>query len=134
MFLFLAVLLIIALFFAPRETKAVPPLFEDAPETTPKMMVMQYALSYGVNPELALAIASCESQLKPYAKNAKSSAKGLYQFLNSSWEGFSREKWGMVPNVLNPRYNAELGAYVLSTYGTSPWDSSKDCWKENALT
>lgn len=134
MFLLVAVLTIIALFFAPRETKAQPSLFESAPETTPQMMVVQYAQSYGVSPSLALAIATCESQLKPWARNAHSTAKGLFQFLDSSWEGFSREKWGFIPDPLNPRYNAELGAYVLKEYGTTPWNASKDCWKEKGLT
>ena len=40
---------------------------------------------WGVNPNLAVRIVECESGFKPTIKNRKSSAYGLFQFLNSSW-------------------------------------------------
>lgn len=40
----------------------------------------------GIDPEKALAIAYCESSFDPYAKNPNSTAKGVYQFLDGTWE------------------------------------------------
>lgn len=43
------------------------------------------ALAANVSPDVALAIAQCESRLDPYAANPVSSAKGLYQFTDGTW-------------------------------------------------
>lgn len=39
-----------------------------------------------VNPQTALRIAMCESSLNPQARNPTSSAKGLYGFLDGTWQ------------------------------------------------
>lgn len=49
-------------------------------------MIRWQALSYGINSEQAILIALCESRLDPYAQNPTSSAKGLYQFTDPTWE------------------------------------------------
>ena len=41
--------------------------------------------------ETALKIATCESNFKWDAKNPKSSAKGVYQFIDSTWEWIEAE-------------------------------------------
>lgn len=38
-----------------------------------------------VEPDVAVRIARCESSLNPHAKNPQSSARGLYQFTDSTW-------------------------------------------------
>jgi len=38
-----------------------------------------------IDPNVAFAIAVCESNLNPYAKNPNSTAKGLFQFLDGTW-------------------------------------------------
>lgn len=48
------------------------------------------ALKNGVDPELALFLAKFESNLDPYAKNPKSTAKGIYQFLDGTWKALCR--------------------------------------------
>lgn len=40
----------------------------------------------GVDPQVAIDIARCESSLDQYASNPTSSAKGLYQFLDGTWD------------------------------------------------
>jgi soluble lytic murein transglycosylase-like protein len=93
-----------------------------------KQLIKQYAVKYAVSPSLALSIASCESQFNPRARNPNSTAKGVYQFTQGSWRGYSIQKWGKVRDVFNPSYNAELAMYVISLHGTSPWLASRGCW------
>lgn len=40
----------------------------------------------GIDPLVAVRIAECESTLNPRARNPGSSAKGLYQFTDTTWE------------------------------------------------
>jgi len=51
-----------------------------------KREIHTQTLNYDVNPYLAYEIAKCESQLNPLAKNPHSTAKGVYQFINSTWK------------------------------------------------
>jgi len=51
-----------------------------------KSQIQRSAKLHGVDPEKALAIAECESGYKPLAKNNNSTAVGVYQFLESTWE------------------------------------------------
>jgi soluble lytic murein transglycosylase-like protein len=43
------------------------------------------AAKSNIDPDVAFAIAICESTLNPYAKNPNSTAKGLFQFLDGTW-------------------------------------------------
>lgn len=49
-------------------------------------MIRNAAIRYHVSPHEALAIAVCESNLRPDAKNPLSSAQGIYQFTTGTWE------------------------------------------------
>jgi hypothetical protein len=72
------------------------------------------ANTVGIPPQFALAIAAAESDLKPGAKNKKSSASGLYQFISSTWNEQVKkhgDKHGVMPgDVLDPTSNALMGA------------------------
>ena len=48
-------------------------------------MIKEAARKYGVDEELALRVADCESGFDEFASNDHSTAKGLYQFLDSTW-------------------------------------------------
>lgn len=60
----------------------------------------------GVDPELMQKIGGSESSLKASAKNPKSSAKGLFQFVDATW----KEMGGKPGQQYDPQKNAELGA------------------------
>lgn len=48
--------------------------------------IKSMAVKNNIDPNVAFAIAVCESSLNPYAKNKNSTAKGIYQFLDSTWK------------------------------------------------
>lgn len=54
-------------------------------------MIRWEAATYGINPDVAVAIARCESGLDPYAANPNSTAKGIYQFLDGTWEAIKAQ-------------------------------------------
>lgn len=76
-------------------------------------------------------IAECESHNVATAKNPHSTASGRFQFLKSSWEGYGKELWGSLEgkDVFSFSDNTELAEYVVSKYGTSPWNASRHCWE-----
>lgn len=50
--------------------------------------IVSQAEFYGVNKDTALRIAHCESSFNQYAANKHSTAKGVYQFLDSTWSEY----------------------------------------------
>ena len=48
-------------------------------------LILKYSKKYNVDFELAFSLADFESNLDPKAANPKSTAKGIYQWLDQSW-------------------------------------------------
>lgn len=48
-------------------------------------LIVKLAFEYGVDPKTALRIGNCESGLKPDARNRKSTATGVFQWLEGTW-------------------------------------------------
>ena len=82
---------------------------------------------WGVDPNLAVRIVQCESGFKPYAQNSISSAYGLFQFLDSSWDRVQTQLNKQLDRK-DPYDQIEAGLFWLKKYGTSPWNASKSCW------
>lgn len=61
-------------------------LSEYSGEQRVENLIRGMAREYGVSEDVALAIAQCESGLDPYAMNPISSAKGVYQFTDGTWD------------------------------------------------
>lgn len=78
------------------------------------------------NPDLAVRVAKCESGLNPKAVNKTSSARGLFQVMQS-WHKID-QKWLFDPtiNILVARrlYNESGGSFLPH------WSSSSSCWSE----
>ena len=49
-------------------------------------LILFYSREYGVDFRLTYNLAIFESNLDPQAKNPNSTAKGIYQFLDGTWE------------------------------------------------
>ena len=106
-------------------------------ELSPRELISIYAEKYGVSDPLAYKIALCESrnyitgQIDPLIKNPTSTASGVFQFVNKSWNYYGAQLWGSMEgkDVFNPKQNIELAMYVMSKRGTKDWEASRYCWE-----
>lgn len=69
----------------------------------------------------ALRVGVCESGLRPWARNRKSSAAGIFQLVGLHYRG----RFDPLNGGLNIRYS-----WHLSRRGTNwrPWNASRGCW------
>ena len=71
-------------------------------------------------PDLAVKVAKCESGLNPNAKNKTSSARGLFQVMQS-WHKID-ERW-----LLNEDINIQVAHSLYQDQGWTPWRASNHC-------
>lgn len=78
---------------------------------------------------LAEKIIQCESNWDYTAQNPNSTAFGIGQFINGTWD-YVQKKWGIELD----RYNKEDQLYamvrLLEEEGTRHWEASKHCWNK----
>lgn len=72
---------------------------------------------FGIDPDKAIALAKCESQLDPFAKNPKSTARGLYQYLIGTWEETQSAKNGLERND----YKANIREAMIDLANGEAW-------------
>ncbi len=75
--------------------------------------------------EILSIISKCESGNNPLAKNPSSSAKGLLQILDGTWQSFQCEG-----NVLNGNDNFQCGLKIAQESGLHHWNASRSCWNK----
>ena len=80
-----------------------------------------------INPVIARII-ECESQGNPQAKNPNSTAYGLCQFINGTWE-YVQLKWDMKLDRDNPEDQLYACDRLYKEEGKSHWITSYQCWK-----
>lgn len=76
--------------------------------STIREYIKEVALEYNVDPSLALDLVIFESNLDPKAENPKSTAKGLFQHLDGTWEYYCKG------DVFNPKDSIDCGILMLS--------------------
>ena len=112
----------------PEEVQTYLGLHRDDQRAVVEAVVRDAAARWDVDPELMVAIVRCESGMDPGAVNRRSGALGLGQHLPAYWPARA-EYLGLDPWMwFDPRVNAEVTAWMLSTQGTAPWYPSKGCW------
>jgi soluble lytic murein transglycosylase-like protein len=83
-------------------------------------IIVRAAGRWGVDPDLMLAIAACESNLNPNAVGPDGAA-GLFQIAPRTWQwGVETLGLGSV-SPLDPQANAEVAAWLLATLGPGQW-------------
>ena len=78
-------------------------------------MIRFYSALYKVDFSLAYDIARLESNLNPNAKNPHSSAKGIYQFIDSTWKSLCEGE------VLAVEDNIKCAIRLLADNKISHW-------------
>jgi hypothetical protein len=88
-----------------------PPVVEktNQPSNVVQDIINAKAKKYNLPPQLLHSIAKAESGLNPNAANKASSAKGLYQFVDSTWKGMGGEEG----KQFDPELNADMGAKYI---------------------
>ncbi len=86
---------------------------------------MTYILGVAVSEEV-YEIVRCESGFDPNAKNPKSTAYGLCQFLDSTWE-YVQKKWDMDLNRHSPKNQLYACERLLKEEGLKHWEPVLNC-------
>lgn len=95
---------------------------EVIPKTVPEQ-IEYYCRIYNADCLLATNIGYCESRFDPEAQNPNSTAKGIYQFLDSTWANYCQG------DPLNQEDNIKCGVKLISEGGLHHWSESFGCWK-----
>jgi len=90
--------------------------------------VLHYQVLGSLNGDLIDRIIFCESSGNPKAKNPRSSAYGLCQFINSTW-AYVEDKWDMELDREDPIDQLYACERLLSEEGTIHWAESQCCWE-----
>ena len=90
---------------------------------TPATIEDKIRARFGQEADVALRVAFCESSMNPRAKNSTSSARGLFQIMQS-WHRIN-EKW-----LFNEDVNIEVAYQLWTEQGWTPWEASRHCWEK----
>lgn len=110
----------------PVTTTAPPPPPPPAPTYTGS-----YREQFPHVPDIMWTIAGCESYGRPdagpnwTAANPTSSARGAWQDLKSTWNGYAGYASA---DLAPPHIQVEFNMSLYQSMGTRPWNASKHCW------
>lgn len=89
-------------------------------------LIERHARKVGLDPDLPLAIARCESGLKWNAANRTSTAQGVFQYLAGTWNRTKAGSSGV--SALDADANIRMAVAHIALKGTGPWNASRKCW------
>lgn len=92
--------------------------------------IEQEAIEQGVDPNVAIKVAMCESGIRQGVKAKTSSASGIFQFLASTWKS-TLARMGLPPNldVFDGATNIMVGLWLMAQDGIhTHWYPSQHCW------
>lgn len=79
------------------------------------------------------AIIKCESGGNPKAKNPRSSASGLFQFIDSTWRAYGGLEFAPTAAQATVAEQYIVAERAYASEGTRPWNASRGCWKGPSL-
>lgn len=91
--------------------------------TVPQMVIKEFGA-----PSIMVRIAMAESTFDPTAKNPYSTASGVYQILNGTWNDYD-----CAGDVFDPTDNITCARKIYDKEGTTPWNASIEVWGKNRL-
>ena len=94
-------------------------------------LIRAHARAHGIDPQLPLAIAACESGFRWNAANGRSSARGVFQYLSGTWRSTEEGRNGA--SVLDAEANIRMAVSTIARSGTTPWAASRRCWRERGV-
>ncbi len=105
-----------------------PQIVESIPQIASGQLSIESQILLSL-PPVMLEIARAESNLDPTAKNASSTASGLFQILNGTWEAY-----GCVGDVFEATDNIDCARKIFYKEGTKPWEASRTIWEKRLPT
>lgn len=109
-----------------------PAIMVEVKEPTYQEMIEVIAKKNNVNPELAVAISRCESELRQFNKDGSllrgrqnPDDVGLFQ-INEYYHLSDSKKLGF--DVHTPKGNIDYAMYIIKRDGIRHWTYSKPCW------
>ena len=94
-----------------------------------KELILCFANYYDLDGPKVLHIGICESNLRPEAKNAHSSASGVFQFISGTWNSTVaryRALYGLWDGFTGSPFtaydNVRLGTWLMSVDGYRHWE------------
>lgn len=91
-----------------------------------KDLIIKYSAEYGIQPDLPLRVAQCESGYRWDAKNRNSTASGVFQYIASTWRNTEEGRKGTSP--FDADANVRMAILSISHGGIGNWNESKFCW------
>lgn len=93
-----------------------------------EQLIVHYSTVYGINPETPKCIAFRESGYNQFSKNRRSTASGVFQYLNGTWKSTDEGKVGM--NVFDADANVKAAVKYMAVHkNTQPWEVRAHCPK-----
>jgi len=93
--------------------------------TTPKQYLWEQTQKRGMDYDLLYTIIDCESRWR-MVKNDTSTAYGFFQILDRTEKYTPQYTRG--ERKFDPFTTIDMGIYLYTKYGTSPWQESRKCW------
>jgi soluble lytic murein transglycosylase-like protein len=107
----------------------------DAPSGTIATMIREASAKYGIDDNLTLEIARCESSLRQFDKSGNvvrgkvnSKDVGVFQ-INEDYHLSVSRKLGL--DIYTTRGNIEYAMLLIKRSGRAPWGSSRACWADH---
>lgn len=109
---------------------------ENLPGLTIEQLIRSYSKEYGINEELAVGMAFCESTLRQFNENGEvlrgivnSQDVGVFQ-INEKYHLDTSSDLGL--NIYTAPGNIEYAMWLMQKEGVRHWKASRPCWGENA--
>lgn len=103
---------------------------EQAPQPTTAPLTVKDKIMQAWGPvegPLAVKVAFCESSLNPEAAHTHSSARGLFQIIRGTWNGYKCEG---DPLIAEDNIACAYKIYQANGWdSTASWHASSNCWK-----